>query len=332
VQKKIGKKKMRENKNFGESLKQWAEYLSQIRSFFNEKGFLEVHTPTLVTSPGSEPFLDFFCTEKKVGSYKKTCYLPPSPELGLKKILSYYPGSLFEIRSCFRNQEGSHTHRTEFFMLEWYSVGFSLQDLIKESYELLEFLGLKHVLQPEAQGAQYECYSVADLFLKILDFSLTPQTQASSLYALCQAQGLPVQKDWSYDDLFHYLMLEKIEPFLAQQGLVYVTHYPPSQAALARIDSEGWAERFEIYLKGVELANAYHELIDYKEQMRRHKQDMIERRFLGRPEVPLDREFIRALKKGLPNPVSGIAFGLERFFMLRHQQRDIHFWSPLFGE
>jgi lysyl-tRNA synthetase class 2 len=174
-----------------------------------------------------------------------------------------------------------------------------------------------------------KCLRIQDLFRMLCQFELTPSTSSKDLFLLAKNHGLSVKESWAFDDLFHLLMIEKVEPYLKSQNLVFVTHYPPSQAALSKLDEEGWAQRFEIYLNGVELANAYCELTDPVEQVNRHKKDNRQRALLGRPEVPLDSEFILALQKGLPDPVSGIAFGLERFFMILNQEESIHFWSPL---
>lgn len=311
-----------------QNLLAWSKYLNSVRRFFEQRHFLEVQTPTLVTSPGSEPFLDFFETEQKWGQEVSKRYLPASPELSLKKLLSYDVGSVFEIRSCFRNQEGSNYHRTEFFMLEWYAVGLDLNGLVAQSFEFLLETGIKTILP----NVQLQCYSVKGLFEEVLDFDLKPDTDARALYGLSQRYNLVTGEDWGFDDLFHLIMLEKIEPFLKLKGLVYVKEYPPSQAALSRLNSGGWAERFEIYLHGVELANAYFELTDSKEQTRRHHLDNTQRVTLGRPEMPLDSELVRALEGSFPKRVSGIAFGLERYFMLLNQRESIHFWSPLWSD
>jgi len=307
-------------------LKNWNLYIRRVREYFDQKGFLEVNTPTLVTSPGSEPFLDFFETQEVIGSSVTKKFLPASPEISLKKLLSLDVGSIYEIRTSFRNKERSALHRTEFFILEWYSVGLNLEGMILQSFEFLKCLASN---RPQSFRSEPNCLSVQKLFNLIYNFNLSPETSAHELLSLAQHHRLSVDISWSFDDLFHLLMLEKIEPYLKSQGLVFVTYYPPSQAALAKLNAQGWAERFEIYLNGVELANAYCELINAEEQLRRHEADNKKRRTLGRPEVPVDLEFVAALKKGLPNPVSGIALGLERYHMILSDEETIHFWSPL---
>jgi len=303
----------------------WSQYITHVRQCLSHQGLLEVHTPTLVTSPGSEPFIDFFETVQFWGQAQEKKFLPASPEISLKKLLSYHVGSIFEIRSCFRNQEGSKLHRTEFFLLEWYSVGLNLNQLMLQSYNFMKTIASHY----QFELGPFKCYSVAELFEAVLQFKLTPDTTSEELYKLCKKHDLIVDPSWGFDDLFYFLMLERVEPYLKNQGLTFVTHYPPSQAALAQINEFGWADRFEIYLNGTELGNAYCELLDPNEQVKRHLRDNEIRKKLGRPETPIDSEFIAALQRGLPNPVSGIAFGLERYFMILCQEDSIHFWSPL---
>jgi lysyl-tRNA synthetase class 2 len=303
----------------------WNQYLKRVRSYFDQNGFLEVNTPTLVKSPGSEPFLDFFETQEIWGQQSQKKYLPASPEISLKKLLGYNLGNIYEIRTCFRNQECSPIHRTEFFLLEWYSPELDLFQLIQQSFDFIKYVATGSLELPEKP----KCLRIQDLFQMLCQFDLTPSTSSKDLFLLAKKQGLSVEESWGFDDLFHLLMIEKVEPYLKSQNLVFVTHYPPSQAALSKLDEMGWAERFEIYINGIELANAYRELIDPVEQVNRYKKDNRQRVLLGRPEVPLDFEFILALQKGLPDPVSGIAFGLERFFMILNQEESIHFWSPL---
>lgn len=309
-------------------------FLSKVRGFFEEFNYLEVHSPTLVVSPGSEPFLDFFETKVWQGSAPPQLrFLPSSPELSLKKLLALDVGNLFEIRTCFRNNEGSPLHRPEFFMLEWYSVGLNFEQMLQFTHQFFSQTARAYL---QSQGKdlpiwlpknEIKKYSIAELFKTLLQFDLSPQTSAKELLKLTSRWGLVADEQWGFDDLFHLLMIEKVEPFLQTQGLVFVTHYPPSQAAQAKLNAQGWAERFEVYAQGVELANAYHELTNVTELRERVKIDNLAREKLGRPQTPIDEEFFTAVSQ-LPQ-VSGIALGLERWFMLLEGKKEIHFWSPL---
>ncbi|PIS10448.1 MAG: EF-P lysine aminoacylase GenX [Bdellovibrio sp. CG10_big_fil_rev_8_21_14_0_10_47_8] len=287
----------------------WMQFLSRVREFFVSKGFQEVQTPTLVTCPGTEPFLDLFSTEFKVGSRQQKFYLPTSPELHLKKILALGQRQIFEMRPCFRNGEISERHQPEFWMLEWYRAFSNLEQILQDTLHLLEFVG--------AEFETWDRKSMAQLFQEHLDFSLTPTTSMGELIALAQKLGLQVEKYELWDDVFYLLFVEKIEPFLNSKNPLIVDRYPPSQAALARLTPDGWGDRFELYWKGFEIANAFHELNDPQIQKQRFEKDLQQKRDLKKEIPPLDTEFIHMLESGMP-PSGGIALGLERLFMALH--------------
>lgn len=316
--------------DYRQNLISWSKFLKSVRHFFEGEQLLEVQTPTLVVSPGSEPYLDFFLTHKFYGQRQQSLYLPPSPELNLKQLISQVDLGLFEIRTCFRNNEGSDYHRTEFFMLEWYRIDYQLNELIEMTVRFMHWTYQACSEPPPFLWPnEIPQITIAELFLEIYNFDLKPTTSLADLQRLIQEQELRPLPEATFDDVFHYLMLEKIEPYLAQFSIVIVKSYPPSQAALAQLDDQGWAERFEIYSFGVELGNAYFELTDKETQLTRFESDNQLRFYLGRPIVPLDPGFIEAYEF-FPKKFSGIAFGLERWFMILQNQKTIHFWSPLF--
>lgn len=288
--------------------KQWFDFLSRVRQFFVAKGFQEAQTPTLVTCPGTEPFLDLF----SVGP----AYLPTSPELHLKKMLAGGYEKIFEIRPCFRRGEISERHQPEFWMLEWYRAFVDLEQILQDTLHLIEFLG------GDVSGFQRK--SMAQLFLEKLNFKLTPKTTIQELKALAESVELgPTVKNFEiWDDVFYLLFIEKVEPFLDSAQPLIVEKYPPSQAALARLTEDGWGERFELYWKGFEIANAFHELNDPAIQEQRSAEDLALKKALGKEVPALDPEFFATLWSGLP-PSGGIALGLERLFMCLHGMRDI---------
>ena len=291
-----------------ETQRRWFSFLQQVRNFFTGKGFLEAQTPSLVTCPGTEPFLDLFSVDQ--------AYLPTSPELHLKKMLAGGYERIFEIRPCFRKGEISERHQPEFWMLEWYRAFHDLEQIIQDTLHLIEFVG------GDVSGFQRK--TMAQLFLEKLDFTLTPTTSISELKALADRVGLGenVRNFEIWDDVFYFLFLEKVEPFLDSEHPVIVEKYPPSQAALARMTEDGWGERFELYWKGFEIANAFHELNDPVIQEQRSAEDLSLKKKLGKPVPPLDPEFFQALWSGMP-PSGGIALGLERLFMCLHEIKDI---------
>lgn len=287
----------------------WNRFLKLIRLFFENKEFLEIQTPSLVVCPGTEPTLESFETTLKQGSRQTKVFLPTSPELHLKKALSLGFDKIFEIAKCYRNGEVTELHQPEFWMLEWYRSFANLLDIQKDCIELIYFLADQmKVARP--QGV--ECVTIRQLFKRNLNFDLTPHTTREEYLRLAQSQGLHVQDSYTIDDLFFLLMLERIEPSISKDKIVFVEKYPPFQAALARKDDEGWSERFEIYWKGLELANAFDELNKPQEQRARALEDLQKRE--GRNSIQLDEEFFKSLESGMP-PAAGIALGVERLFM-----------------
>ena len=295
---------------------EWTEFLTHVRSFFRERSFYEIQTPTLVPCPGTEPFLDVFSTEFQMGQTRERLYLPTSPELHLKKALAMGVPKLFEVRPCFRNGEISATHQPEFWMLEWYQSFVNLGQIKQDLEELIRYLIEKMGLA--INFAQPRTRSLRDLFGEFCGFHLKPETEAHELAELAHRLGLQLgsggEQDLSFDDLFYFLFLEKIETKLEAWGPLYVEKYPPSQAALARLTTDGWGDRFEFYWQGFEIANAFHELNDPALQRQRAQEDLAKKVEVNKLAVSLDEEFFEALEGGMP-PSAGIALGLERLFL-----------------
>ncbi|MBK7890348.1 MAG: EF-P lysine aminoacylase GenX [Bdellovibrionales bacterium] len=294
----------------------WAAFLKRVRDFFWSQQFIEVSTPTLAPSPGTEPFLDPLSVRYEFGADTQTRYLITSPEFHLKKVLAAGVPKVFEIAKCFRNKEGGQHHRIEFHMLEWYRA-FSDLSLIADDVERLI-----QVFSPEAKLARV---SVRELFSRYADFDLAAGTTREELGAHCRRVGIHTHRTDDFNDLFHRVWLEQIEGPLethAQGNPVLVEEYPPALSALARIGQSGFAERFEVYWRGLELCNAFHELNDPRENRKRFERDLAEKRHLGKDPVPLDEELLKAFEAGMP-PSGGIALGLERLYMAVHGIADI---------
>lgn len=294
-----------------EILQQWGMYIQGLRDFFRSRDFIELHTPSLVTCPGTEPSLDVFATELKVGSRAKKLYLPTSPELHLKKALALGAEKIFEIAPCYRNGEITERHQPEFLMLEWYRSFDNLMSIKKDVEELVSTLA--RILK--LSGPQrVRSYSVAELFKMYCDFDFRPDTTKDELKALADKLGVDVHSAESIDDFFFLLFMDKIESQLPSEELIFVEKYPPYQAALARMTAEGWGDRFEVYWKGLELANAFHELNHPEIQRLRSAEDLAKKKDLHKDVVSLDEEFFQCLEAGMP-PSGGIALGVERLFM-----------------
>lgn len=300
-------------------IEKFSQFLMQIKMHFSEKGFLECLTPTLVPGPGTEPFLDPFVTEFKMGKTQKKLYLPTSPELHLKKTLARGYGPVFEIKNCFRNGEISPHHEPEFLMLEWYRPFSNLEEI---KIDLKDFL---KEISGETQLKFVE-KTMAELFQEVLGFTLTPKTTKNELLTLAQSLKLNSSESDSIDDIYNMLLIEKIEPAIGEKYSAYspliLSRYPPFQAAYARIDEKGWADRFELYWKGVELANAFHEINDPVLQKVRMSSDLVKKNSTGRESVGLDEEFLHALEIATP-PSGGIALGVERLFMVLTNAKSI---------
>ncbi|HEY8270594.1 MAG TPA: EF-P lysine aminoacylase EpmA [Pseudobdellovibrionaceae bacterium] len=299
-----------------ETLRLWQDYVYWLREFFRQQGFVEIATPSLVKCPGTEPSLDVFSTEFINGSRKEKLYLPTSPELHLKKALSLGAEKIFEIKNVFRNGEVTDHHQPEFTMIEWYRAYVDLQSIKADVTSLVNYLvqkipAFKNSLGP---SAGFKSFTVQQLFLQHCGFDFKPNTSAEQLKALAEKLKVDVRSATSIDDYFFLLFMEKIETQFAPECVTFVEKYPPYQAALARISTDGWGDRFEVYWQGLELANAFHELNDPMAQKQRFAEDIAKKRSLKKEEVPLDSEFMQCLEAGMP-PSAGIALGVERLFM-----------------
>ncbi len=317
--------------------KGWSDFLQFTRQFFIGQGFMEVSTPTLVPSPGTEPFMNPFKTEVCLGDKRVHRYLPFSPEFHLKKMLSVDGGKIFEIKTCFRNGDLGVWHQPEFWMLEWYESFSDLKDLQRTLQNWLMHIqahlavdtgagsGIKatrgDLSEPAAAksgGVQkfndVPVVSLAELFRRHLQVELAADPSEQELRGLLTGLNVGFDSNDSWNDLFSRLILE-LEPYLGETGPIIVEAFPRPLAQLARLREDGWADRCELYWRGVELGNAFHELNDPEEQARRFDLDLQLRAEWGGGAISLDPEFMAALSSGLP-PSAGIAVGLERLFGL----------------
>lgn len=295
------------------TLKEWALFQQKVREFFREKDFVEMFTPTLVKCPGTEPYLDVFETKFKMGRAEEVLAMTTSPELQLKKLLAAGAQRIFEFKTCFRNGEVTDHHEPEFTMLEWYRAWSTLEPIKSDVIALFKAVGCE---------APIAVKSMADLFADFLQVKITPEMDLEDWRRLAQETGVETMASDSIDEVFHRVFLEKIETRLNPEIIHIVTDYPPFQAAYARLNEQGWADRFEVYFQGFEIANAFHEVNDPEVQRQRMQEDLIKKAQTGRPPVALDEEFFKALNAGMP-PSGGIALGLERLFMSIHKIKKI---------
>lgn len=299
----------------------WLRFLNVVKSFFSQNKFLEVQTPYLVSCPGTEPSLDPFELNLQYGAKIKKCFLPTSPELHLKKSMSKGLSKVFEIKTCFRNGEFGPNHKPEFFMLEWYRDYSDLQQIKVDLQDLILFIQ-KQMPELKKFPLTYSSYSLRELFQKELDFSLCPNTTALEFAGLLEREKINVTPGLSADDMFCIIFNQKIENQFNPDVGTFVENYPGFQSAYARLSEDGWAQRFEFYWQGLEIANAFQEVNNPKEQSKRFLRDSEKKAMLGKKEVPGDAEFLQALEAGFP-PTAGIALGLERLFMACMQINEI---------
>jgi elongation factor P--(R)-beta-lysine ligase len=319
-------KKFQQQQSIYPHFRKWLNFLQTVRGHFLKQNFLECVTPSLVKCPGTEVFLEPFRTELIVGRNHIKLNLPTSPELHLKKILIFGEPKVFEMAKVYRNGEITDRHQPEFTMLEWYRTGAPLADIECDALDLVfSLVKAQGLSAPKLRRA-----SVAELFMTFLNFELTPQTTHQSLLELAVTLNLASSErllSFNWDELFHLIFIEKIEGRWSEDEIVVVHSYPPSQAAYSRISEQGWGERFEIYWRGLELCNAFHELNNPQLQRERFLEDLDKKTAAGLAAVDLDEEFLDLMTAGMP-PSSGIAFGLERLFMAVYGYNKISDFKP----
>jgi elongation factor P--(R)-beta-lysine ligase len=315
-----------------------------VRDFFGDRGFVEVETPILQVSPGNEVHLHAFATELVApdGSVRRR-FLRTSPEFACKKLLAAGEARIFEFARVFRNREEGALHYPEFTLLEWYRAHQRYDLLMDDCGQLLraaaDAAGSRRFMFRERGArahAEPERITVAKAFQTFADIDLLGTVCGDSgnrdaLAAAAQASGIRVAADDTWGDIFSRILLERIEPNLEVDRPTILYEYPAPQAALARRSAADprVAERFELYVCGIELANAFGELIDAAEQRRRFERDMTEKTRVYGERYPLDEDFLSALQE-MPD-ACGIALGFDRLVMLLTGASRIEqvLWAPV---
>ena len=313
-------------------LRRRARLTQATRAFFDQRGYTEVDTPYAVKAPGEEVHLLPFATARVLPTGEsEPLYLHTSPEFAMKRLLVAGAGPIFQLARVWRNGERSRLHAPEFTMLEWYRPGASLAALIDETHAYLQAL-----LPPsiERQGRVIDVtharrLSMADAFHRYAGADLLGTLDDAP--ALAASAKAVLRQGETWEDLFFRLLLERIEPRIGWDHPTFLTHWPAAQAALAVRDPDDprVALRFELFLGGLELANAFEELTDAAEQRARFVADRTRRHALTGPDWPLDEDFLTALAHGMP-AASGIALGFDRLVMLATgaERIDQVLWLP----
>jgi len=292
-----------------EALKSRAQQLEYVRGFFAQRGVLEVETPVLGRHGVTDVNLEGVPAQIGIDGIRNG-WLQTSPEYHMKRLLAAGYGSIFQVARVFRNGERGRRHNPEFSMLEWYREGFDDSELMAEVAQLVcgwlncEWPDVLSYREAVKRSAGFDPMTITD----------------QDLNRYCQQWLEPEQlAGLGRDGCLDLVMSFRVEPELGLEKPVFITRYPASQAALAKISvEEGYAvaHRFELYSRGLELCNGYWELTDPEEQRQRFAEDNRQRQAAGKPQMAVDQAFLEALDAGLPE-CSGVALGLDRLLMLK---------------
>lgn len=313
-------------------LRRRGELIHLIRLFFHREGFLEVDTPLLSPFLIPESSLEVFRTRyNPAGGEPQELYLIPSPELWMKRLLAEGCASLFQICRCFRNHEPrSPLHEPEFCLLEWYTVGASYLQSIETLERLFCFLFERMALKPSLsfRGRRLDCappfrrISMAAAFRSFLNIRLEELASLAAIGRQAQALGVPVSPGDSWADIFHKLFLTHVEPGLPKDRALILYDYPCAIATLAKKKPSGfWAERWELYLAGVETANCYTEATDPRQIEDFFRSQEAAKRQALEPHR-IDLQLQRTLQNSFPE-CSGVALGVDRLAMVLLDQDSV---------
>ena len=292
-----------------------AAMLARIRAYFAAQGVPEVQTPVLSSAAVSDPAIESIVAATARGERR---YLHSSPEYPMKRLLAAGFGDCYQVCPVFRDGEAGRLHNPEFTMIEWYRLDFGMAEMQHDIDRVLRVACAELRDFPPARFVSY--FGAIQETCGLDCRSAGP----AEIRAAIAARGLEVAaaEAWDLDAWLDLLMGAVVGPALGHDAPVFVEDYPPSQAALARLrtepDGTRVAERFELYVDGLELANGFRELGDAAEQRLRFERDLAQRRARGQPQHPLDERLLAALAHGLPD-CSGVALGFDRLVMAAHR-------------
>lgn len=300
-----------------ENIKKRAEIYAKIRQFFREREILEVETPLLSQHTITDIYIESFITEYRSPPLIKNYFLQTSPEYAMKRLLAYGLGPIYQICKAFRQGDFGRQHNPEFTLLEWYRPGFNHHQLMDEVDEFLQYtinslkaekIAYKECFQRYVNINPFQCHKK-----ELRDFIVEKKL-------LAPQQIIPLDKDTCLQVILSHL----IEPHLGKTAPIFIYDFPSTQAALAKIRQEKTpvAERFELYINGMEIANGFHELSDPIEQRQRFLKDQ-EYRKINQQFIPdIDERFLEALNNEFPQ-CSGLALGIDRLLMIHTKTTKI---------
>lgn len=298
-------------------------YMDKIRSFFDAAGFLEVETPVMAPTVDLNPNLTPFETKLTDPSGKTTpMYLHPSPEFNMKKLMGAGFGNIYTLCKVFRNGEvGGGRHNPEFTMLEWYRQDADYRNIMDDTENLIRFVAgadeIKYHGRTISLEKPWPRKSVHELFVEYTGIDLLKNKDYSTFSKTAQSKGYRVKACKTWDDIFYLIFLNEIEPKLGFDRPVFVYDYPATQSALALISRKNpfWCERFELYIAGQELCNAFSELLEAKEQKKRFVEEQEMRKQMGKTVFEIDEELLAGLNL-VKHPYGGNALGVDRLLMV----------------
>lgn len=290
--------------------------LQSARTFFQDRDVLEVDCPALSSAAPIDLHIDVMKVHLKTG---QLAYLHTSTEYGMKRLLAAQIGDIYQISHVFREGEIGPLHNPEFTMAEWYRIGFSFEEMIDETLDFIRlFLG----------NLSKQSMSYRQTLLEFLGIDYTTLS-SYQLFQYAQEHHLNLPEDgknWDSDTLLQLLITFLVEPQLGKDHLFVLSDFPPTQAALAKTITDAGGQRvacrFEVYYKGIELANGYHELTDPIEQRRRFEEGNRARLQAGKDPLKIDEKLLNALDEGLPD-CCGVAVGFDRLMLLKVGQNHI---------
>jgi lysyl-tRNA synthetase class 2 len=315
-----------------------------VRSYFADEGFIEIDTAAMQISPGNEAHIHAFLLDlHRPDGGNEPRYLHTSPEFAMKKLLAAGEEKIFSLGHVYRDREAGPLHAAEFTMLEWYRTGDTYERIIDDSLQIVklaaEIAGAEVLRYRQCTAdpmAEAAAITLAEAFRRFAGIDLLAtcasdgSTDRDALAAAARAKGLTIRDGDGWSAIFSRLLVSLIEPQLAREGICVLHRYPRSEAALAAANRNDprVADRFELYVCGVELANGFRELTDAAEQRRRFEAEMEEKQRIYGERYPIDEDLLEAL--AIMPAASGVALGFDRLVMLATGAPSINhvIWTP----
>ena len=328
----------------------YSSFLQDIRSFFKKQGFLELETPLLTSTASVEAYLDSFRIQRAklhksphiVAEQEYRTYLITSPENHLKGLLAHLRRNIYQIAHCFRSGDLGPLHMEEFLMLEWYFMHRDEFAMMEHCAKLLSFLSKgkysrcrlrKKDFARRSVKSALEEYAKCSWEREDLEKTLRKHGLQEKLEKEAEKEASEKNAEKSYSDLFFSVFLNLVEPHLGKKGPEFLYHYPPELSAFSQVE-KGYARRFELYWKGLELLNGYYELTQKEDYSRRFAEENSLRKKIGKEAMPPDESLLRDLERcqGLPE-CSGVALGLDCLFLALLDEKKLssvyNYDSPL---